>query len=254
VTCLKRGVYTYDLATVTGGDLFGVSHVGRDYKCDARLIVYPAATAPENLPQEALNWQGEASVQRWIMPDPVLITGIREYRYGDNQRDVHWGATAKTGTMQVKTRDYTVCPQLMIVFNAQISENLYGGMEPKDVEFLESGVNMAAALSKWAADHGMAVGFGSNGGDALSPGSTVTVPTRRASGQLENILEALAALEIKMQVPFTNYLQKLCDSGVTRQDILIISAYNSERIQELMGRLRTMGNSVTLLPLKGGTK
>ncbi len=254
VTCLRRGCYDCRLVSVTGGDLFGVSHVSRDFTCPAKLIVYPAAAPAEELPREALNWQGEASVRRWIMPDPVLITGIREYRYGDNRRDVHWGATAKTGVMQVKTRDYTVCPRLLLLLNTQISENLWNGMEPEAVEFLENGVSIAAALALWAYEHGMEVGLKSNGSCVLSPGSAVSVPIERSANQLEAIFEALAALEIKMQTPFASFLDGLAGSGVSMLDIVIISAYNSEKISQCSDRLRAMGNSVTFIPIEGGGK
>ena len=50
-------------------------------------------------------WQGDVLVKRWIMPDPFLVGGLREYRAGDPMRSVHWGASARTGRMQVKTYD-----------------------------------------------------------------------------------------------------------------------------------------------------
>ena len=110
ITCRHRGYYDCSLASIVAGDLFGVAHDRADVTGDARIFVYPAILKPDEMPDTALKWQGDVTVRRWILPDPILVTGIRAYRSGDPQKDVHWRATARTGSLQVKQRDYTVSP------------------------------------------------------------------------------------------------------------------------------------------------
>lgn len=251
VTCLRRGYYDCSLTSIVAGDLFGVGHDRADVTGDAKLFVYPAVLRPDELPETALKWQGDITVRRWILPDPILVTGIRAYRSGDPQKDVHWGATARTGSLQVKQRDYTVSPRAMLVLNCQISERQAGAMEPKDEEYIEGGVRICAALAAWCVRSGVDVGFLTNGESRLAD-IDLHIPPRCSEAQLERILEALAVLRIKMTVDLHVLLDRQLENSMTDMDILIVSAYWSEPLEERAQRLRQMGNSVTWLRIGGG--
>ena len=71
--------------------------------------------------------------------------------------------------------------------------------------------------------------------------------------KLNEILEALAVLKIKMRVGFHATLDSLLASGVTDTDIAVISAYWSESLESRAEALRKAGNSVTWIKIKGVT-
>ena len=87
VTPQKRGWYDCTLVSLTAGDLLGLAAPSVDLRTEAKLMVYPRIALPEELPSEALRWQGDASVRRWTDPDPILTTGVREYRAGEPRPD-----------------------------------------------------------------------------------------------------------------------------------------------------------------------
>ncbi len=251
VTALSRGYYDCSRVSVTAGDLLGLTTCSRDMRGDARLLVYPRLAAPEELPQEALQWQGEVSVRRWTDPDPILVTGIRDYQRHDSRRSIHWGATARTGTLQVKVRDYTVSPRLLILLNTQIRESLWGAMEPSHIAFLEKGVSLAASLAVWAAGLGLEVGLRTNGGSQLDETvAGISIDPRPDSASA--ILEALAALQIKMALSFPQLLDREIAKRTSGMDILCISPYWSAALEERAADLKRMGNSVRHIPLEGG--
>lgn len=253
VEATRRGYYDCTLSALTVGDLFGLSTKTTDMSVAAKLFVYPAITPPDALPDEALEWQGDVSVRRWIDPDPILVCGIREYLPGDSQRDVHWAATARTGQLQVKVRDYTISPKLLVLFNSQITENLWAAMEPMQREFLENGVSISAALAAWGSRQGMDVGFRTNGGSKLAPSDKeLTVSVDPAPGNLDAVLEAMALLEIKMQLNFSLLLDAEIARRTTNMDILCVSAYWSQELETRAQTLRAMGNSVVHIPITGG--
>ena len=66
------------------------------------------------------------------------------------------------------------------------------------------------------------------------------------------MLEALALLVIKKQVDFTRLMDDEIDRRTTGMDILCISAYWSEALEERAAQLRRMGNSVTFMPVQKG--
>jgi uncharacterized protein (DUF58 family) len=250
ITCLDRGYYDCSLVSVVAGDLIDLAHDRRDVVGNARLYVYPAVIRPDELPDYALKWQGEVSVRRWILPDPILINGIREYRYGDLQRDVHWIATAKTGRLQVKMRDYTVSPRTLLILNCQISETLFSAMEPAQTAFIENGVSICASLAAWCVENGIDVGFMTNGANRLDEGADIRLEPRCSAAQLEKILETLALLNIKMRLAMHTLLDRQIAAGLSDMDIVIVSAYWSEALELRASRLRRMNNSVTHMPIR----
>lgn len=251
ITCTKRGYYDCSKASIAAGDLFGLATARRDYEGDAKLYVYPAIPRPEDMPDSALKWQGDVTVRRWIMPDPMLVNGIREYRPGDSRKDVHWGATARTGSLQVKTHDYTVSPRVLLCMNCQINDQLVGAMQPQDVEFLENGVNISAALAAWCCDNGIDAGFCSNGENRARHGETLYVAPGTGEAKLNEILEALAVLNIKMLKGFHATMDELINAGTTEMDIVIVSAYWSDSLETRAETLRKMNNSVSWVHIKG---
>ena len=247
-TCTHRGYYTLKIASLTTGDLFGMFNRFKHVTGDAHLYVYPKPLALDEISPASLKWQGDVMMRRWIMPDPILVNGIREYRPGDSQNDIHWGATARTGKLQVKVRDYTVSPRVMILVNTQISETLWGQMELRDKEVIELGIRYAAHLVSWAISNGLDAGFASNGKLADEEG-VVRISPSCSQAHLDMILQAMAKLEIVRERNFHTLMDYLCDDGITGMDIAVVSPYWSDNIEKRAAKLRLLGNSVTYIPV-----
>lgn len=249
MTCTHRGYFRLKKVAVTTGDLFGLFNRFKEIKGDAELYVYPKLLTFDEIPLESLKWQGDVTMRRWIMPDPILVNGIREYRYGDSQKDIHWGATAKTGELQVKVHDHTVSPRTIIALNTQITETLWGDMRYKDKETIENGIRFAAHLATWSISQGLDVGFHCNGKLEDSSG-TILVPPACSTAHLELILQTMAKLDICRERNFHSILDDLYESATTGMDIVIVSAYWSDTLEKRAARLRALGNSVTFIPIQ----
>ncbi len=249
VVCAHRGWYVLRQASLTGGDLFGLMRRSKDVAGTSELYVYPAPIDPgESL--ESLKFQGDIAMRRWILPDPILVSGIRDYLPGDPLKDIHWRATARAGKLQVKVRDFTVTPKILILLNVQYSEILWGAMEPDQQEFIEQGVRIAAHLTSWAVESGMECGLWCNGQLCDDPDHrTIEIEPAGSRAQLDDIMRALAKLEIVCAATITTYLDKLIASGATGLDIALISAFDSEGLQSRAEQLRELGNSVQLIPI-----
>jgi uncharacterized protein (DUF58 family) len=164
-----------------------------DLAVGAELFVYPRIPDFRELPPEAIRWQGEFTSRRFILPDPMLVNGIREYRTGDPQRNIHWGATAKTGRLEVKTHDYTVSPRLLVTLNTQISEDLWGMMEDDQREVIERGIRCCAAILAWASDREPKRVFCPTGADGRGGRNRFRRPGR-VRAHLTLLLDTLAKL------------------------------------------------------------
>lgn len=249
VTAIKRGVYSARSVALTCGDLFGTNAAQQQLDVGAELVVYPRLLGEQDAPLPSSRDQGDLIVRRWIAPDPFLIQGIRPYRPGDAQRDVHWAATARTGSLQVKARDYTADPNLLVLLNVQLKVDQWGDLMDYEQEEVETAISHAATLCLSALRAGVGAGLAANAPIAPGGEPLVMMPERSAGRDTE-ILEALARLRILRIRTMHAFLDDL--SGVTGLDIVVLTAYTDEWIEDRLAGLRRAGNSVTVFWPGGG--
>ena len=244
----QRGHFLLTQVSVTAGDLLGMRLDSRDVDAPAELYVYPTLPGEDGLPLPSARPQGDASVWRWILPDPFLVNGIRGYRPGDPVRDIHWPATARTGELQVKTHDYTADPRLMVLINAQKTEDQWGDLMDYEQEPIERAISLAAGLCLRALSQGGEAGFAAN--IPLDEEETAAYfPPAREAGRQTALLRAFSCLRIRRVCSFPTFLEQLPPlSGV---DFVILSCYDSPVIRRHMEAMAQLGNSVALHILPG---
>jgi uncharacterized protein (DUF58 family) len=251
VTPMRRGVFSAQSVALTCGDLFGINAAQRQMDTGAELIVYPRLLDEQDVSLPSSRDQGDLIVRRWIAPDPFLIQGIRPYRAGDAQRDVHWAATARTGNLQVKARDYTADPHLLVLLNVQRTVDQWVDLMDYEQQEIELAISYAATLCLAALRAGVGAGFAANAPIAEGGGPVLMMP-ERAAGRDAEILEALARLRILRIRTMHAFLDDLI--GITGLDIVVLTAYTDTWIEERLEALRRAGNTVTVRwPAQGGT-
>jgi uncharacterized protein (DUF58 family) len=248
VVCLQRGFYRLNSASLTCGDLLGLYRHTKQLSLDVELVVYPKPAAVEEIAMPFRSWQGEQSVKRWIVDDPFMISGVREYRYGDSMNAINWKSTARSGRLQVHQRDYTADRRLMIVLNVEDHEKQWN--QVSDSELIERGIAFAAGFAQMAIEQGLEAGFGTNGYLTDLPHEPVRIEPQRGSEQLTLLLDTMAKLVIARRVAFEDWLDEMAASGMSNLDVLIISAYVSDKMLHPIERIRGNGNSVEVFMLQ----
>jgi uncharacterized protein (DUF58 family) len=245
----KRGYYQVGSVALVAGDLIGLSAPLLQLDTGAAIEVYPRLLDISEIPVPSSRWQGDLIVKRWIMPDPIWVSGIRPYTPGDDPGDIHWRASARTGELQVKVHDQTADPKMMIVINAQLSEHQWGDLMDYEQDVVEYMISIAASLCVNALQHGIDAGFAAN--IPLDKGTqpAILLPSRSGVRDTE-LLSALAHLSIQHTQTILALLDSLC--AYTGMDILILSVYHSALIERRMQALRLRGNTVTLQLIEGG--
>ena len=243
VRLLHRGAYDAGNVALTIGDIVGMGG-GLQLYTPAEILVYPRLLSDQDLPLPVSRLQGDLIVRRHLVTDPFLVNGIRPYQRGDQQRDIHWPATARMGTLQVKTHDYTADTKLLVIINAQMSEKQWGDLMDYEQDVIENAISIAATLCLNVLQAGVAAGFAANMPlEKHSDATTVLLPERHATRD-EELLSAFARMEIKRTRNFISFLEDL--SFLRGTDILLLSAYTSEGLEEKLQQLRMLGNTVTL--------
>jgi len=244
--CLKRGIFNTENVTLVSGDLLNFSTVSAAVPVNAKLIVYPEIIDLDRLFVPANPLQSDRVVNRWLIDDPFLVSGAREYAPGDPLNRIHWPASAKTGKLMVRKNEYTSQQNLTIFLNMQ--SQIYEYFDTINKTKAELGIKVAATLLDDALRDGIPVRFVTNGctqADAKEP-----IITGEAAGRdhIVSILRILAGLIMKNVKDFSAVLETMSDD-ITDSDVVIITAYLTEQICIQADRIAAAGSKVTILLL-----
>lgn len=247
VRCAKRGVYRLDSATMTAGDPFGLAEAVQTVKLSLELVVYPEPVLLDAIPFSNRGWMGELTVRRWTMEDPFLTSGVRDYVPGDSLRSIHWQATARAGTLQVRQNDYTSERKLTLLVNFETTERMWNQVtKPELVEYL---LGCAAAVADYIVSQGMEVGFCCNGRLPSDPHRTVSIPEGGGLAHLTHLLDTMARLEMRIASNFHTLLEREIERDAEQVDYLVLTATMSEETELRLERLRARGHHVETVKL-----
>jgi len=248
VRCMKRGIYRLESVVMTAGDLLGIRTQSRKINLQAELIVYPAIIPMQEVPLPSHNWQGDISVRRWIVDDPFIISGVRDYRYGDGMNQISWKATARTGQIQVYQRDFTADHRLVVLLNVEVTEAMWDIVT--DEALIEKGIAYAATIITNAISLGMTAGFGHNAHSLERTAATIRIPSHGGNEHLMTILGAMSRLQMKRKIAFHSMLEEELADSSEKNDYIIISTHMTPVMADYMDRLAAKGHSVQLLSLE----
>lgn len=251
LTCTKRGVFKLDTATLTVGDLFGVSEKVKQIPLQIELMVYPAIVNIRDIPFSNKSWIGDITVRRWIMEDPFWKSGVRPYQAGDSLKSVHWKATARTQSLQVHQLDYTADRKLMIVVNVETDEKMWDKVTKP--ELVEQALSYAASIAHVSIQQGIETGFCCNAYLPEMPkGQMMLIPSAAGSHHLQAMMEAMAKLKLELSLSFMTMMKEWEEASNT--DFLILSPIEPYDAEASIRRIRQRGNTVDIIKLQKDEK
>lgn len=142
----RRGRYLIPPVLLGHSDPLRLLHRGRAAGAELALHVYPRvhhlSTAVDGGPQDS---EGQTTSSTSL--GGVAFHSLREYAPGDDWRRIHWGATARTGTVMTRHLVVPDEPRQLVVLNTS-STPYTGGL-------FEDAVRVAASLSVAAERSGL---------------------------------------------------------------------------------------------------
>lgn len=115
--CVKeRGLYDLGKYYLESGDFLGLRPVIRSGDVDLRLIC-TAKTCPAREIEPLGGELGNVSVQRFILDDPSILVGYREYSGREPMKQISWNQTAKLGRLMVRQNDHTTDRIATVIVN-----------------------------------------------------------------------------------------------------------------------------------------
>ena len=187
----KRGVYHFDGFCIQTKFPFSLFRKARYLHQPSEIVVYPAVY-PLPPPSPQTRKIGDKLLSRVGRRGEFF--GLREYRDGDDPRDIHWRSTARTGRLTVREYEQEAHKKASIVLDNALP--LPTTRETRQA--LEDAISLAASLAKTYAQLGYTVELIARG---------LHLPHSAGPSQVIRILKALALLEtVTEEVPFSSLL------------------------------------------------
>lgn len=218
VTFSVRGKYQPDLPNLAIGDFLGL----KETKCRVldvpRLVVLPVKRDLEKQVTLHGSTNGSVSVKRWILDDPLMPLGIREYTGYEPQKYIHWGSSARLGKLMVKQFDFTQDTDALVLLNMEIEKPKGGYIDPKPGE--DAIVNARSFVEFFEENH-FPYAFISNNKDGEEKLFQVNVGL--GERHLMDILRHLGEVEFKRTFFIENIINTISEGNRVYQTVVLVT-------------------------------
>lgn len=235
--CLARGDYRLGPVRLRSGDIFGLFPREVIMPHSERILVYPKIVPVAKLSLPLRELVGEIVSPKSIYEDTSQTMGARDYRHDDPLKRIHWKASARRSELQ--TRQYESTTSLSLLLMLDVHSFCY--QQTDNEELFELAVTTVASLANEAWRKKFTMGLIANSVPDIQ------IPVRTGRSQLLLILEALARIEAKSQLPLQQQLNKYRGSLLLGTTLVIVSGDLSPSLISLVRQMEQEGHSVALV-------
>ena len=184
VMALKRGRYFLKEMLVSGGDFLGLNERDRSYSAFREVVAVPRPAPSQTVGEVLGGFMGDVSVRRFIMEDPVLTLGYREYTGREPMKMISWSQSARGMGLMVKKYDYTLEPAVSVLMN------IHSDAENCD-DVLERCFSITRTVCETLEERGIQYDFATNAVIAGAMSDLSSMSEGLGQRHLEGVLEAL---------------------------------------------------------------
>lgn len=238
-----RGLYLFEGATLYGGDFLGIAERPKYNRLHREIIVLPRRIATDDFKETLGGFMGDISVNRFIMEDPVLTLGFREYTGREPMKQISWPVTARMGRMMVKNYDHTLDITVTVVLNV---DSVYYGLEAQP--YIEKCYSLARSVCEMLEDKHITYSFCTNAVAVGQMGAWEYVSDGLGSSHLATILEGLGRASYRHRIPrdeLMDAVRRQAESG--RAHIVITPAIDDYPQREIDRLANYSGANVLVL-------
>ena len=224
VNALQRGIFDIKDTTIIGADLFGAYHYNNVIRIKSEVVVLPRSIDVGAYIERVNEIQGECPVRRFILEDPFVIAGVREYTVRDAMNKIHWGITASQGQLMVRNNEATAKRSLTIILNNQFYKQ-----QPRETtkdERLEYAIRIATGELEKTIRSSMPVKLLANGAVNRSGESLITTEMWGKT-HVHELMRLLSRLEKTYTQQFDEFLKHL-EVSIVSTEVILITCYIDE--------------------------
>lgn len=223
-----RGRYVFRGATLTAGDLIGLHEESMEIKLMREIVIYPKKI---DVPSEEAfgGYLGDVSVRRYILSDPILTVGFREYTGREPQRDISWPRSLRDNRLMVKQYDYTAEPTATVLLN------IAGGSAAQ----IERCYGLARGVCEELERRRVSYSFLTNAGVAGAAGMWTYLGDGTGRKHLMTILEGLGRALYEPVFSFDRLLSSAAKGTDDKRAFILITPVNSREVLSAVKRFET---------------
>lgn len=214
----SRGKYQSDLPNLAIGDFLGLKEIKCRILNAPGLVVLPTKRDLEKRVTLYGSTNGSVSVKRWILDDPLMPLGIREYTGFEPQKYIHWGSTARLGKLMVKQFDFTQDTDALVILNMEIEKPTGGYVDPTPGE--EAIVN-ARSFAEFFEENHFPYAFMSN--EKNHDEKLFQVNVGLGERHLSDILRHLGEVEFKRTFFIENIIASISEGNRVYQTVVLVT-------------------------------
>lgn len=229
----RRGVFPLGPTALSSGDVFGLFPTRRLFPAEDQLLVYPMMIEVHSFPNPPGLLPGGEALRRRTHQITPNAAGVREYLPGDPLNRIHWLSTARRNRLMAK--EFELDPLADVWIFVDSAEDVQAALPtppatapvmgfwermvrfelPPSTE--EYGVCITASLARAYLRRGRAVGL-------VCAGRHLTLlPPDRGGRQLGKILEALALLQAKGNLPLRGLVEVQVKHMVRGSTVVLVT-------------------------------
>lgn len=175
--CPRRGYHRIGPLLMESGDLFGLQKRFRTGEQQEYISVLPTVAYIDTFNVSSKRPQGPVRISNKIYEDPTRINSIREYVPGDPMNTIHWKASARAGTLHVKTFEPSSVTGGTLILD--LHDESY--VPEQKEERMELAITTTASVAYLLQMSGEQVGMVTNGRDAAEVAKFVVDPKQTLS-------------------------------------------------------------------------
>ncbi|MCX7695789.1 MAG: DUF58 domain-containing protein [Caloramator sp.] len=198
----KRGLYVINNAYLQVGDILGLSTKQVSFNLNKSFIVLPRKLNFEEVLLPYGSTMGNISVKRFILDDPTMIVGLREYTGFEPQKHIHWPTSLRLNKLMVKNFDYTTDSTVMIVVNVESHKPFYYSIDSKRIEDC---ISIARDICEKLHDNKIPYGITIN--SQITSVNNEILHYGLTEHHRYNVLKMLGIADYNISMPFEDYLE-----------------------------------------------
>lgn len=239
----KRGVHVFRGESVEFGDFLGFREISKIVSPRKEIVVYPEKFECRRLTDALGSFCGDLAARRFLIRDPILTVGSREYTGREPMKEIHWLQSAHRGEIMVREYDYTRQLSACVILSVD-------GIGLNDEEELDGCCAVARTICETLAETGVSVDFFTNA--RLKRVSDEEVwKCEVSAGRTGSLLEGLGRVLCYSRCSLWNLLEFAHQESDFDAAFIIILPASEKHGREAMERLRgSSGREVMLINIE----
>ncbi|MEN2984575.1 MAG: DUF58 domain-containing protein [Dictyoglomaceae bacterium] len=245
-TCNTRGRYIFGEVSLLGGDFLGLNVISQNLFLNQEIIVLPKKIDIEKEIIPYGDYNGDISVRRWIIDDPTMIIGIKEYTGQEPAKTIHWPLSLKHGELMVKNFDFTYENNSMIILNVECSKPYWLRI---DEDGIENCISIARGIGEIFYERKIPFGFVTNALIHGLPREENIIHPSLGDLHFSIFMEYLGRISYNVNLPLENILASYLDKSSLISTYVIITPKVLKEYITYINSLRNDLNKIILISI-----